>query len=71
MTRHIDDHVLELFAAVGSPREIGRAVRRRFGGLADRATIYELDPLGRLKLDGRYLTEPEPLAALAAGFSDG
>jgi hypothetical protein len=44
LARTVSQHVLELFAAVGTSRQIDRAVRERFGGLADRASIYELDP---------------------------
>lgn len=69
MPERVDDGILELFALVGSPAEIGRAIQRRFAGLADRVTVYELDALGRLRLDGRYLTQPGPLGELMAGFS--
>jgi hypothetical protein len=44
LARTVSQHVLELFAAVGTSRQIDRAVRERFGGLADRASFYELDP---------------------------
>jgi probable F420-dependent oxidoreductase len=70
MSKYIGDDVLGLFAVVGSPREIGRAVRQRFAGIADRVALYELDDLGRLRRDGRYLTEPGSLPELMAGFSD-
>ena len=68
MSEHISDDVIRLFAAVGSPREIGRVVRQRFAGIADRVALYELDGLGRLKRDGRYLTAPRSLPELMAGF---
>jgi probable F420-dependent oxidoreductase len=68
MAGHVDDTVLERFAVVGRPRDIGRTVRERFTGLADRVTIYELDAAGRLRLEGRYLAEAEPLSELMAGF---
>jgi probable F420-dependent oxidoreductase len=70
MAAYIDDDILDVFAVVGSPAEIGRTVRHRFAGLADRATLYELDDLGRLMLVGRYLAEPDPLHQLMAGFSE-
>jgi probable F420-dependent oxidoreductase len=70
MARYIDDDILDVFAVVGTPAEIGRAVRHRFGGLADRATLYELDDLGRLMLAGRYLAQPQPLRDLMAGFAE-
>lgn len=69
MPERVADDVLGLFAVVGSAAEIGRSVRQRFGGLADRVTIYELDDLGRLRLGGRYLTELGPASSLMAGFS--
>jgi probable F420-dependent oxidoreductase len=69
MAAHIDDDILEVFAIVGSPVEIGRTVRRRFDGLADRVTLYELDDLGRLMLVGRYLAQPGPVRELMTGFS--
>jgi probable F420-dependent oxidoreductase len=68
MTELVDDDVLHTFAVVGGPREFGRSLQQRFAGLADRATIYELDELGRLRLDRRYLAEPEPVRELMAGF---
>lgn len=68
MERLVGDDVLERFAVVGSPGDIGRAVRNRFEGLADRATVYELDPMGRLMLTDRYLAEPGPLTEMMAGF---
>jgi probable F420-dependent oxidoreductase len=71
MAGRVDDAVLERFAVVGRPGDIGRAVRERFAGLADRVTIYELDGAGRLLLEGRYLAEPGPLRELMAGFNGG
>jgi len=71
MSARIDDTTLELFALIGPPEAIGRTIRQRFGGLADRVTIYELDELGRLKLDYRHLTEPQPFRELLAGLSGG
>ncbi len=68
MAAAIDDGVLDRFAVVGSPGEIGQAVRKRFAGLADRATIYELDAMGRLDLEQRHLAEPQSLRDLMAGF---
>lgn len=68
MAEHIDDHVLARFAVVGSPAEIGRTVRERYDGLADRVALYELDRQGRLLLTGRHLAETGPLADLMAGF---
>jgi len=65
----VDDPVLSRFAVVGRPAEIGRAVRERFAGLADRVAIYELDDAGRLLREGRYLAEPEPLQELMAAFN--
>ncbi len=35
----IDDEVLDAFAIVASPGEVGRRVRERFGGLADRVAL--------------------------------
>jgi probable F420-dependent oxidoreductase len=65
----IDDRVVDRFAVMGPPEEIGRTVRERFAGLADRVTIYELDSLGRLRLDARYLAEPEAIQQLMSGFA--
>lgn len=68
MSAQIGDDVLGLFTVVGSPRDIGRAVRQRYADVADRIVIYELDDLGRLRRDGRYLTQPGSLPELMAGF---
>ncbi len=39
MTREISDDVVWLFAAVGTHREIARAIERRFGGAVDTVTL--------------------------------
>lgn len=36
----IDDEILETFAVVGSPGEIGPEIKRRFGDVADRISLY-------------------------------
>jgi probable F420-dependent oxidoreductase len=36
----IDDEMLAAFAAVGSPTEVGRELVERWGGFADRVTLY-------------------------------
>jgi len=40
MTGLIDDTVLNTFAVVGEPREVGVEVRRRFGDIIDRFSFY-------------------------------
>jgi probable F420-dependent oxidoreductase len=48
MTGLIDDTVLNTFAVVGEPKEVGAEVRRRFGDIIDRFSFYapyQLDPL--------------------------
>ena len=47
MTGLIDDTVLNTFAVVGEPEEVGSEVRRRFGDIVDRFSFYapyRLDP---------------------------
>lgn len=39
MTRLVDDEVLGAFAVVGSPREVGVEIRRRYAPLVDRFTL--------------------------------
>jgi probable F420-dependent oxidoreductase len=39
MATLIDDEVLNAFAVVGSPKEIGSRIKSRFGGLADRLQV--------------------------------
>jgi probable F420-dependent oxidoreductase len=46
MTALIDDEVLRTFAVVGAPAEAGQELRRRYGDLIDRYTIYAPYPLG-------------------------
>jgi hypothetical protein len=36
----LDDEVLETFAVVGTPQEVGPELVRRYGDLLDRATLY-------------------------------
>jgi hypothetical protein len=36
----IDDEVLHTFSAVGAPDEVGRQLKERWGGLANRITLY-------------------------------
>lgn len=45
MAALVDDEVLGAFAVVGTPREAGREVARRFGGLVDRFTVATPYPL--------------------------
>jgi probable F420-dependent oxidoreductase len=40
----VDDEVLETFAVVGDPTEVGPAVRARFDGLVDRFSVYASYP---------------------------
>lgn len=40
MTGLITDEILHEFAVVGAPEEIGTEILRRFGGIADRFTLY-------------------------------
>jgi probable F420-dependent oxidoreductase len=40
----VDDEVLETFAVVGEPAEVGPAVRTRFDGLVDRFSVYASYP---------------------------
>jgi len=40
----VDDEVLRTFAVVGSPEEVGPAVRGRFDGLVDRFSVYASYP---------------------------
>jgi probable F420-dependent oxidoreductase len=40
----VDDEVLRTFAVVGSPEEVGPAVRARFDGLVDRFSVYASYP---------------------------
>lgn len=56
MTTLIDDEVLNTFAVVGEPHEIGPRVTARFGGLVDRFTLYTPYPLAE-----------EDTAAIVAG----
>jgi probable F420-dependent oxidoreductase len=47
MTTLIDDTILNTFAVVGEPKEVGAEVRRRFGDTIDRFSFYapyQLDP---------------------------
>lgn len=47
MTGLIDDTMLNTFAVVGEPKEVGAEVRRRFGDIIDRFSFYapyQLDP---------------------------
>jgi len=44
----IDDEMLNTFAVVGAPEEVGRGLRRRWGDVAGRITLYapyEVDPV--------------------------
>ncbi len=36
----IDDELLHAFAVVGDPSEVGRGLRKRWGDVATRITIY-------------------------------
>lgn len=45
MTALIDDEVLNAFAVVGEPKEVGAEIVRRFEGLIDRFTLYTPYPL--------------------------
>lgn len=65
----IDDEVLRTFAVVGEPREVGSQIVRRYGSLADRATVYEVDDQGRLRTDERVLGSPEAHRALMDGVT--
>ena len=40
MTGLIDDTMLNTFAVVGEPKEVGAEVRRRFGDIVDRFSFY-------------------------------
>jgi probable F420-dependent oxidoreductase len=40
----VDDEVLETFAVVAAPEELGARVRERFDGLADRFSVYASYP---------------------------
>jgi probable F420-dependent oxidoreductase len=40
----IDDEVLDAFAVVGSPAEVGAGLRQRWGGVASRITLYATYP---------------------------
>ena len=40
----VDDEVLDTFAVVGEPEDVGRAVRARFDGLIDRFSVYASYP---------------------------
>ena len=40
MADAIDDEILRAFAVVGSPEEVGRGLRARWGGVAGRITFY-------------------------------
>ncbi len=40
----VDDEVLETFAVVGDPTDVGPAVRARFDGLVDRFSVYASYP---------------------------
>ena len=40
----VDDEVLDTFAVVGEPEDVGRAVRARFDGLVDRFSVYASYP---------------------------
>lgn len=65
----IDDEVLQTFAVVGDPQEVGSQIMSRFGSLADRATVYEVGDQGRLRTDDRVLGSPEAHEALMYGVS--
>ncbi|MHA3701858.1 TIGR03617 family F420-dependent LLM class oxidoreductase [Jatrophihabitans sp. YIM 134969] len=45
MTDLVDDDVLGAFAVVGAPEHVGTEIRRRFGDVADRFTLYAPHPL--------------------------
>jgi len=36
----IDDDILRTFAVVAEPEEVGRELRRRYGGVVDRCSFY-------------------------------
>jgi hypothetical protein len=40
----VDDEVLEAFAVVAEPAEVGAAVRERFDGAVDRFSVYASYP---------------------------
>jgi probable F420-dependent oxidoreductase len=40
----VDDEVLQTFAVVGAPEELGRLVRERFDGVVDRFSVYASYP---------------------------
>jgi hypothetical protein len=49
----IDDTVLNAFAVVAEPERVGAEIRRRFGGLVDRYTLYtpyQLDDQARAEI---------------------
>jgi hypothetical protein len=45
MTGLIDDTMLHTFAVVGHPDSVGPEIRRRFGDIVDRYTLYAPYPL--------------------------
>lgn len=68
MAARVDDEVLETFAVVGSPKQLGAEIGRRFGSVADRATVYEVGPQGRLRTgEERVLSTSEAHTALMQG----
>jgi probable F420-dependent oxidoreductase len=46
MTNLIDDEVLNTFAVVGEPKQVGAQIVHRFSGLVNRFTLYTPYPLG-------------------------
>lgn len=46
----IDDEVLDAFAVVGSPEQVGQQLRARYGDVATRVTVPDLGPERRARL---------------------
>lgn len=65
----IDDGVLQTFAVVGGPREVGAQIMSRFGSLADRAMVHEVDDQGRLRTEDRVLGSVRAHRALMDGVA--
>ncbi len=68
MPARIDDGMLSTLAAVGSPRQVARAIVSRFGGLVDRVGFYTPylvadDTLGELVDELARAADPDPVPA--------
>lgn len=53
----IDDEVVEAFSVIGTPEEVGRTLRARYGDVATRVTVPDLGPERRARLAAE-LTRP-------------